>query len=153
MLTNPGTDRVVMGGTGDKTSKVWSKVEETDEGSEQQAWTYMDVAGDNRFRLPNLANLQMTYYDDFMMALGGSGIGNSQGTTAYGGCYTSSDGGMTWRIRKLYALPTNFNIESNRFAFTADSQNYLWLIDGKGNLWRGRLNRLGWAKDKTYFGE
>ena len=35
----------------------------------------------------------------------------------------------------------------------ADSQNYLWLIDGKGNLWRGRLNRLGWAKDKTYFGE
>ncbi|CDC98558.1 putative lipoprotein [Prevotella sp. CAG:474] len=153
ILTNPGTDRVVMVGTGDKTSKVWSKVEETDEGSEQQAWTYMDVAGDNRFRLPNLANLQMTYYDDFMMALGGSGIGNSQGTTAYGGSYTSSDGGMTWRIRKLYALPTNFNIESNRFAFTADSQNYLWLIDGKGNLWRGRLNRLGWAKDKTYFGE
>ncbi len=153
VLTNPGISRVVLIGTGETTSKVWSKIEETDNGSEQQSWTYLDVATDNRFRLPNMANMQVTYYDTFMMTMGGQGTGDSQATAAFSGLYASTDGGMTWRAKDLYALPETFDTTSNRFAFVADSQNYLWIVDGTGSVWRGRLNRLGWQTGKTFFGE
>ena len=153
ILTNPGTNRVTLIGTSEKTSKIWSKIEETDDDSENQAWNYIDVATDNRFRLPNMANLQITYYDNFMMAMGGQGIGDSQGTAAFSTLYGSTDGGMTWRTKELYALPAGFNTQTNVFAFVADSKNYLWIVDSTGNVWRGRLNRLGWATGKTYFGE
>lgn len=153
VLTNPSASRVILIGTGETTTKIWSKIEETDNDSEPQPWAYLDVASDNRFRLPNMANLQITYYDTFMMAMGGLGTGDSQGTAAFSTLYGSTDGGMTWRTKSLYTLPAAFNTQSNTFAFVADSQNYLWIVDSTGRVWRGRLNRLGWQTGKTYFGE
>ena len=59
LLTNQKINRVVLAGTAAYTSQVWSRIEETDSHSEPQPWTYMDVAGNNRFCLPNMENLQV----------------------------------------------------------------------------------------------
>lgn len=152
LLTNQKINRVVLTGTAAYISQIWSRIEETDSHSEPQPWTYMDVAGDNRFGLPNMENLQVVNYGDFMLALGGRGMGNSH-EEAFSGLYASTDGGLTWRINKLYNLPEGFSSESGKFAFTRDSHNYLWVIASNGDVWRGRLNRLGWKTDDTYFGE
>ena len=28
--------------------------------------------------------------------------------------------------------------------FTKDDDNFLWIVDKDGQIWRGRINRLGW---------
>ncbi len=152
LITNQKTNRVVLTGTAAYNSQTWARIEETDSQSEPQPWTYMNVARDNQFCLPNMENLQVVNYGDFMLALGGRGLGNSH-EAAFGGLYASTDGGITWRINTLYNLPENFSSESGKFAFARDSQNYLWVIASNGDVWRGRLNRLGWKTDETYFGE
>ena len=152
LITNQKTNRVVLTGTAAYNSQTWARIEETDSHSEPQPWTYMNVARDNQFCLPNMENLQVVNYGDFMLALGGRGLGNSH-EAAFGGLYASTDGGITWRINTLYNLPENFSSESGKFAFARDSQNYLWVIASNGDVWRGRLNRLGWKTDETYFGE
>lgn len=152
LLTNQKINRVVLAGTAASTSKVWSRIEETDSHSEPQPWTYMDVSNDNSYRLPNLENLQVVNYGDCMLALGGRGMGYSH-EEPFSGLYASTDGGMTWRVNELYNLPAAFSSESGKFAFACDSHNYLWVITSNGDVWRGRLNRLGWKTEDTYFGE
>ncbi len=152
LSTNQAANRVVLAGTATTASRIWSYIEETDPTSEPQPWTYLNVASDNRFTLPCMKNLQVTYYDNFMMATGGIEAEDGQ-TTVSPSFYTSVDGGMTWRTRALYDLPEEFSSEGDRFAFVKDSQNYLWMIESTGKVWRGRLNRLGWQTEQTYFGQ
>lgn len=152
LLSNPGVNTLVLVGTSGTTSKVWTKIEEANNEGETQPWTYTEVASDNRFRLPNMTNMQAVLYDGCIMALGGRGMGDSH-TPAYEGLYASVDGGMTWRLRSIYNMPVGFDMNTNRFALVADAHNYLWLIDSRGFVWRGRLNRLGWETDRTYFDE
>ena len=64
--------------------------------------------------------------------------------------YYSQDGGITWKTPD-YTLPTDMN-SSNVFTATVDSQNFIWIICGQsGEIWRGRLNRMGWTKEQNEF--
>lgn len=74
--------------------------------------------------------------------------------------YKSLDNGITWREdTATVMLPTNFNENATNaitakgtYALTVDKNKSLWLVNASnGMTWRGRINRLGWAKEQTAF--
>ena len=76
--------------------------------------------------------------------------------------YKSLDNGITWREdTATVVLPTDFNenvagviTTKGTYALTVDKNKSLWLVNARnGMTWRGRINRLGWAKEQTSFEE
>lgn len=150
-------ERVVMAGNrdavafgADTAAVVWNKTEEYRQGSERHAW--IPCNEDNKYRLPRMAGVRILAYGDVLVAIGGSGLGAST-AKAFSQIYVSRDYGLTWHSDYRYVLPEDFsNGGSNVFAFAADSDNFLWIISGgTGQVWRGRLNRLGWEDAQTSF--
>ena len=127
-----------------KYANVWGKIEEDITATNDQPWTQY-VMNDNRFRLPALANLQTFVYQRKIMAIGGKGI-NGNADKAFSKIYSSQDAGLTWQTDTTLVLPTTFATESDVFAMTIDADNFIWLVSASnGQIWRGRLNKLGWA--------
>lgn len=148
LATNDSTYRLVLIGnrntSADSTVVTWGKIEETASGSEKQSWGYYDFEGNNTYALPSMSNLQAVDYGDAIIAIGGNGTGSST-VEAFGKVYESRDGGVTWHSNTTYALPDGIG-SSDSFTMLADSNNNLWLISGgNGQVWRGRLNKLGWT--------
>jgi len=159
--SNDSIDRVMIVGnrsaddySTDSASVVWNKIEEYSNGSEAGIWTYFNVAKDNYSGYaPRLTNLTMVPYDDGVLAFGGDGIGKSK-ATAFNHFYQSRDNGITWKNNSAYHFPEGFSSSKTSFTAIKDSKNNLWIICGEsGQIWRGRLNRLGWETTKTTFTE
>lgn len=155
--TNDDTYRLLLAGNrnyslGDTTAVVWGKIEETNEGSDNQAWSFYKFDANNPYPLPALYDLQMINYDNSFMAMGGySTTQLNSGTQTAHGFYRSSDNGVTWQEDTTMTLPTGFT-PFHPFALTADKDNYLWIADATtGTIWRGRINRLGWADEQKGF--
>lgn len=144
----------------DSVAMVWNKIEEYSTGSAQHYWT--SCYDNNGLQLPRLSSLCMTAYDGVLLAIGGRGQGTSS-AAAFAQIYVSEDKGLTWQKDDMYYLPddnaadnseTFTNGGSNVCAMTADGDNFLWIVcGGTGEVWRGRLNRLGWAEQQTSFTE
>lgn len=159
--SNDSIDRVMIVGnrstddySTDTASVVWNKIEDYSNGSEAGTWTYYNVANDNYSGYaPRLTNLTMVPYDDGVLAFGGDGLGQSK-ATAFKHFYQSRDNGITWKNNSAYYFPEGFSSSKTSFAAVKDSKNNLWIICGEsGQIWRGRLNRLGWETTKTTFTE
>lgn len=154
LLTNPNASRLILVGTSDTEARVWGKVEENDDKAQRQPWVYNNVSDDNRLLAPNLHNLQVVAYNDGLVAVGGAGKGTWAGAEAFAKFYVSLDGGLTWRGDTLYNVADDFVSSDKCFTLVRDANEFLWLIGGEsGQVWRGRINKLGWRKDQTYFGE
>lgn len=152
--TNAGANQLFMAGTTGKRVSLWGKVEENDEKAENQPWTSYTPSAENRFALPNLTNLQVVKYGDALVAMGGAGKGESSGVKAFSRIYASVDGGLTWRKHATLVFPEGFHSSETSFAMTADADHYLWMVCGKtGQVWRGRLNKLGWPVVKRVITE
>jgi len=161
LASNDSIDRVMIVGNrsaqdypDDSASVVWNKIEEYSNGSGAGTWTYYNVAKDNYAGFaPRLTNLTMVPYDDGVLAFGGDGFGKSK-ATAFNHFYQSRDNGITWKNNSTYYFPAEFSSSKTSFAAVKDSKNNLWIICGEsGQIWRGRLNRLGWETEKTTFTE
>ena len=156
LKTNDDIDMVVMAGLRNETAYpsdtiavVWTKLVEYSDYHRTYPWTYVDIADDNNYALPRLANLVIMNYDDGLLAMGGSGVGACT-KEAFDSFYYSQDGGITWKTPD-YTLPAEMN-SSNVFAATVDSKNFIWIVCGQsGEIWRGRLNRMGWTKEPNEF--
>lgn len=157
LVTNSNAGRVVMAGNrdvsafgADTIAVVWNKIEEYGQGSEQHDW--IPCNEDNKYQLPRMSGVKILAYGDVLVAIGGSGLGAST-AKAFSQIYVSRDYGLTWHSDYRYVLPKDFsNGGSNVFAFAADSDNFLWIISGgTGQVWRGRLNKLGWEDAQTSF--
>ena len=152
--TNAGANQLFMAGTTDKRVSMWGKIEENDEKAENQPWTSYTSSAGNRFALPNLTNLQVVKYGDALVAMGGAGKGESSGVKAFSEIYGSVDGGLTWKKHATLVFPEGFQSSETSFAMTADADHYLWMVCGKtGQVWRGRLNKLGWPVVKRVITE
>lgn len=144
----------------DSVAMVWNKIEEYSTDSEQHSWT--NCNDNNGYRLPRLSSLSMTAYNNVLLAIGGRGQGTST-ATAFSHIYVSEDKGLTWHEKGMYYLPDDNDSDDNETftnggsdvcAMTADGDNFLWIIcGGTGEVWRGRLNRLGWTEQQTSFTE
>lgn len=154
------TDRVMLFGTrdaatypNDKYLTIWGKIDETAENSENQPWAYYGVSADNNHAAPLLSGISAVAYDGGVYMMG-----QEEGKAPK--FYKSLDNGITWREdTATVMLPTNFNENATNaitakgtYALTVDKNKSLWLVNASnGMTWRGRINRLGWAKEQTAF--
>lgn len=152
--TNAGANQLFMAGTTDQRVAQWGKIEENDKKAENQPWTSYTPSAGNRFALPNLTNLQVVKYGEALVAMGGVGKGESSDVKAFSQIYGSVDGGLTWKKHATLVFPEGFHSSETSFAMTTDADHYLWIVCGKtGQVWRGRLNKLGWPVVKRVITE
>lgn len=147
--TNDDTYQVMMVGNGTDTGKtsIWNKVEEAPDAVEDQPWSIFTPSEDNRYLLPALASLQVIRYNKGALAIGGMALDGS-GAKPFSHFYASNDCGLTWHTDSTYTLPETFASVSDCISMTVDNNNFIWLVcGGTGQVWRGRLNALGWATD------
>lgn len=159
LATSSDAERIIIAGSRslaeypeDSVAMVWNKIEEYDNGSEQHGWILCE--GQGRYQLPRLSNLRVMEYGGVLVAVGGRGQGQST-AGAFAQIYVSRDNGLTWHADDRYVMPAGFtNGDSDVFTMAVDKEHFLWIIcGGNGIVWRGRLNRLGWADDQTSFTE
>jgi hypothetical protein len=111
---------------------VWSKIVEED--SEKDIpWMYQEFKKKNQYALPRLNNLYVIPYADGLLATGGD----------FDKMYYSTDCGITWQSDKRFVMPTGLSATAASLAVDAD--NFIWIVcAGSGEVWKGRLNKLGW---------
>lgn len=127
----------------DKTAMVWRKIVDNDEYTPEGFWSYLEPAGD--MALPRMAHMSLVAYDDGILAIGGEDISEGVISAPYAQFYQSRDDGITWKYNKSYQLPDGFDENATSVGMAVDDDDYLWLFcGGTGQVWRGRLNKLGW---------
>lgn len=128
---------------------VWRKVVDYSKNATKASWNYMERnAVSDSLALPRQENLTMVKYDDGILAFGGKGIGGCD-NPAYSMIYQSRDNGITWKYNANYKLPDGFDDQATKVSATVDADNFIWLYcEGSGQVWRGRLNKLGWKNQK-----
>lgn len=138
--TNTDTYQLTLvGNNGSSMAQVWGKVEEDINASEDQAWSHYATGSENPYRLLALDGLNAIRYDREIVAIGI----NDSGLTDF---YTSEDAGITWHNDSTIIKPEGMNQNIETFTMTVDEDNHIWIIcGGSGQIWRSRLNKLGWA--------
>ena len=144
MKANTDADRVIIMGTAQGENSIWGKVDEQPDGSEDQTWTYYDAAGNNNHLLPAFNTMTAFTYDDAVYTFG---IDDDALKV-----YRSEDGCITWYEDTLVTLTDDIVVAPGKYTVCADADNYIWVTSlGNGKVWRGRLNRLGWAEEQKLF--
>lgn len=135
--TNEQMERIMIVGTrlGDTYATAWSKLLDYSETPVSSKWSYIDTTGDQLYSLKNISNLTVIPYDGKALAFGCSG-------STFSSIYQSVDNGITWKSTTDYTLPTIS--AKGCIATTVDQHNFIWIITDEGQVWRGRLNDLGW---------
>lgn len=108
--------------------------------SSESAWTEIK----QNQAMPNLENISMIHYDGKLYAFGGANSSH----TAFDFFYNSTDNGLTWwKTTECMYFPETFKgyYDYGSYSATADSDNFIWIVWGNGNMSRGRINRLGFA--------
>lgn len=157
LTTNSDSYRLIMQGSRDVTTHstdtanvVWAKV--IDPNDNTQPWIcYYGADSQAKYRLPRLAHLQMANSALGLVAFGGKGLGACK-KEAHKIFWNSTDKGLTWHEDTVVTVPTDFASSDDALAFTIDANNYVWLVCGNSaQVWRGRLNKLGWATRQDIF--
>lgn len=151
LRVNDNMDLVVMMGnrdatafTADTTAVVWGKIDDYGKNAVRLPWAYYTVDSNSRYAMPRLAGMSMTAYGEVLLAVGGKGIAPCR-TAAYDRIYTSADGGITWKDDVSYQMPGGIDKSAAAMALVTDGERRLWIVcAGTGQVWRGRLNKLGW---------
>jgi hypothetical protein len=155
LRTNKDVERVVLVGNrdasvyaADTAAVIWNKIDDTGSYAVNLPWAYYSIDIKNKYVLPRLANLSMTSCGDYLLALGGKGVGACT-KEAYSQIYTSLDGGVTWQNEAGFQLPEGIDKSATMMALATDDSYHLWIIcSGTGQIWRGRLNSLGWLTEE-----
>lgn len=148
---NADTDYVLLVGnrsvadySQDSTAMVWRKIVEYAADSKTYKWAFIGYNYPSLYPLPRLAGLQVINYGNSLLAIGGAGIGTCT-EAQLTNIYESRDGGITWKTNSIYSLPETLNTSATSFSMTVDKDNFIWIIcAGTGEVWRGRLNKMGW---------
>lgn len=137
----------------DTTAVVWGYIEETDAYAEPQPFSYYEWDSNNDYQLPRLQSMQCACSGQALYAIGAGGMGNVS-LDAFASVYCSDDGGVTWQESDTVEPPTGFTSPTNAYTFFGDDDNFLWIVcGGTGNVWRGRLNSVGWSDEQKSFTE
>jgi hypothetical protein len=111
---------------------VWTKIVEEDS-EKDLPWMYQEFKNTNKYALPKMDDLSVICYADGLLATGGD----------FSKLYYSNDCGITWKQDTRFVIPSG--LSANKASMTVDSNNFIWIVcTGSGQVWRGRLNKLGW---------
>ena len=142
-LTDPTFEDILLIGQADGAEVVWKhNIDLT--GGESFAWTFYPAANDNPYNCPTVTSPSLFTYDKASLLVA---LGKDKNAVDF---YTSRDNGRTWKLTG-FQCPKDMARPTAVSAF-ADKDNFIWLIcSGTGEVWRGRLNRLGWKDVPTSF--
>lgn len=140
--TDANYESVVMTGENAGTMSAWKRDIDRS-GDYSYAWFNLpqstDLAG---YGVPRLTSSVLVSYDDAGLMMG---LANDSVTPFY----LSRDFGRTWKTGEL-KHPAMGGATS--VAATVDADHYLWIFcAGSGNVYKGRINRLGWETNNTAF--
>ena len=137
LASNPGKTRLVAMGYPAKGNKVkvWTRLS-TDAG-----WTQVET-GHRTKEMPSVRSLSMFRYDGDLFACGDILMG----------FYESQDNGINWRFCDSYVeeydswnafmqVPAQMLNNLGAVSCTVDSNNYIWIVNAYGALWKGIINR------------
>ncbi len=141
LRTNSDMSRVVLVGSvpGKEYAVVWMKVVDRDEPGAGRWMLVADGTTSSKgHALPTGQAQSVLAYGELDLSFGFDAEGGLDDILL------SNDGGINWQADDAYAWPTDAAAQ-NVIAAAADDSNYLWVVlGGTGQIWRGRLNRLGW---------
>lgn len=136
-------ESVVMTGTRAGESVVWKR--DIDRGGEHSfAWTFLPQTEElGEYACPALTHTSLLAYDGSSLLIGM----NADGTAA--DFYLSGDNGRTWKTGEIKAPSLS---GATALSAAVDANQHIWVVcSGTGDVWRGRLNRLGWEVNQTVF--
>lgn len=140
-----GNSRIIMVGQNDGYSSavVWNKMWNESEKEEEAEWMYFPLTHDNTIPCPRLNYLNLLSYDGKCIAFGGASMDEKH--KALDALYVSQDYGITWRPSTKIKMPAELKGIEGCIAGTVDKNHFIWIITN-AQVWRGRLNRLGFAQ-------
>ena len=140
-----GNNRIILVGQSGNSDNavVWNKMWNDSEQEENAEWIYFPITHDNNIPCPRLEYLNLLSYDGKCIAFGGASIDNSK--KALETMYVSQDYGITWRPDKEHRMPVELKGIEGCITSTVDENYFIWIITN-AQVWRGRLNRLGFAQ-------
>ena len=126
----------------DKGAVVWHKIVDYSSASIPTGWNYMEWAENNTTKvLPRMGGLSLIHYTNKVLAIGKTSESELS-------VYESKDSGLTWTPSTFYMLPSEFDQHAD-VSVCVDNDNFIWVVQtSTGQVWRGRLNRLGWDTSK-----
>lgn len=143
---NNGNKRLFLAGaseTGNTMGHAWSKMWRSDTVEGDVIWMHFNRSADNAYHFPLLENQTTFAYDGRLMTFGGKRI-DKEGS-AMDCLYISNDNGITWKPDLELHLPFELRGTEGPTAATVDANHYIWII-ANNQVWRGRLNRLGFEQ-------
>lgn len=138
-----GNKRLFLTGASGNTSASWAKMWRSDKVEADAMWMYFNPSADNVYQFPLLKSQTLFPYDGRLMTFGGQRM-DKEGD-AMGTLYVSNDNGITWKADLDLHLPVELKGVEGPLAATVDANHYIWIIANK-QVWRGRLNRLGFDR-------
>ena len=161
LATNDDAAQVLIVGNRDETTYPedttgvsWTKIEEYADDAITHSWMYQDLSDYTDYALPRMEGMTIVKYGKYLVALGGQGLGAST-EEAYTTIYYSPDKALSWhKDDDMFYYPDDFDTSVTAVAAACDENNYLWVIcGGTGQVWKGRLNIMGWSTEQTTFTE
>lgn len=148
LSTNASMERIVLMGNNsveaDTTNVVWGQIDNEHE------WASMTYEG-NKALCPKFENPTMIHYNNKLYAFGGPAT-DGKALTAFEQFYSSKDNGISWEpVTTIFAFPEEFKTiyeqAEGNYSCIVDNDNFIWVIWSKtGEVWRGRINKLGFIK-------
>ena len=148
LTTNEALGKIVVTGFNESLSEngnwTWTQL------TSDQEWTDLSYET-NQYLCPNFENPSMIHYNNQLYAFGGA-INGDKDTKPFSHFYSSIDNGITWeKLTELVMFPEEFaqlyNQAKGNYSWAIDQNNFLWIMwSQSGEVWRGRINKLGFRK-------
>lgn len=138
---NPTFETFIAVGEKDGAHKVWRR--EVDlYYAEEYPWVFLPETSGSYYNFPNVKNYAFYDYD------GGTLLCGEDESGKLANLAISYDNGRTWKTDVITKPQTT----AHNWSATVDKNNYIWLISAEtGEIWRGRINRLGWKTQPEVF--
>ena len=141
-----GMTRVLLAGTLDTESTVWSKGWSMQSNELATTWCYYTPNAVDKYRLPSLKHLTLLTYDGGVLALGGASHDGK--VKPLERLFLSQDNGVTWKYH--YEMPVDAALKqqaamASNITAAKVGDHSLWIFVDN-NLWSVRLNREAFEK-------
>lgn len=141
---NPDLERAAVIGTVaniDTAAVTWTIL------SSERNYIQLSPSENSKNNCPRLEEISLIHYDGLLYAFGGKGSHDTS-IKAFQSFYASTDNGLTWnKVTRNLSFPETFLGREESFSYVVDDDHFIWIMWSRtGEVWKGRINRLGFIK-------